>query len=181
MCLDESRSYFLSTSVSRLGRTGRDGTLRQVAVCVVVPVDDQATGVALEDSHGQRQGWLSLTAVGAGLRGREGALDHDEPAAVPGALVGELTSQLGEPSIEDRPIEPGFGGPAFALRSLVHVRHRQVLDHDRAMGLREVGGQLVHRVATYRGDSPVADSEAGFGARSAFGTGFPSCTSSLQA
>ena len=80
----------------------------------MVPVDDQATGIALKDRvDSGRLGFRSPQSEQVFEDGKVRSATTSV-AAIPGALVGELTSEFGEGSIENCPVETGLCCSAFA-------------------------------------------------------------------
>ncbi len=89
----------------------------------------------------ERQVQIERTAPGAELRGRKEASNLDATLQAPRGFVFDLTQKLAEGGVQDRPGELGFR----------HSPRVQVLDADAIVPPRQVGCQLVKKVASLVG------------------------------
>jgi hypothetical protein len=134
-----------------LGDVGRE--CGQVACGVLIPVEDEPAGGTGVGALGQGELGFHRAATRAGLAGGEPAVGNDQPPAVPGGLVGQLSPYLAHADIGHRAGQPPVGQ---------HPRHVEVFDHDRAVGGGQAAGELVYPVTPPVGHLRVRTAERGF-------------------
>lgn len=130
---------------SYTGSTGRHRQPGGQKGCrgVYVPVVPGATALAGPLTDVQGQLLADQTTGGTGLARREEAIDRDEFAPVPGALVLQHGAQL-------RPRSIGDGTREGVVAE--QVADVQILDHDHLVLMNESSGQLVQKVPAPIGD-----------------------------
>ena len=111
--------------------------------CIRVAVVDCAAFRARPFPHAQRQFLNEVSAVGAGLRGREPAVDLDHGFAVPLGLLFDHADGRSDGCVVQR------AGQAVVFN---HAAQVEVFDADHIETGNEIGAQLVQRVAAAIGD-----------------------------
>src|SRR5262249_31687217 len=121
---------------------------------VDVPVVPGAAGRARPVPCAQAQLREQVPACRAGRRRGVPPIDHDQPAAVPGALVLEPTPELAPAAAGDRP------GQTAVPR---HVRDREVFDDDHVVLADHAGAGAVQEVLPGVADLAVGAGDLGCG------------------
>lgn len=111
--------------------------------CIRVAVVDCAAFRARPFPHAQRQFLNDVSAVGAGLRGREPSVDLDHGFAVPRGLLFDHADGRSDGCVVQR------AGKAVVLGRAAQV---EVFDADHIETGNEIGAQLVQRVEATVGD-----------------------------
>ena len=110
---------------------------QQIIRSVQVPIHVRATGIAYIGPARQGQFPLGMSTPATPFRGGVEAWRDHQRRAVPAGFILQLPPKL---------VKPHIRYPAGQFPILEHPRHIQVLDHDPAVVLGQVRGQLVKRV-----------------------------------
>lgn len=149
-----SRRSSYGPSMRRNGLPGRQNVHR----CVRVTTMDCAALRAHPFPHAQRKPFNDVSAVRAGLRGREPAVDLDHGLAVPLCLLFDHADGHSDGSVAHR------AGQAVVFD---HAAQIEVFDADHIETCNEIGAQLVQRVAAAVADLLVDAGDVAFDARPA--------------
>lgn len=118
---------------SEIGQHG----IEQITGRVVVTIMEDTTTRACPDTISQYQAVVDPTAWPTRLRRREPSIGLPQTRPIPGCLVLELSHELGEPSISNRPCQPPVDG---------HTPYVQCFHRDRRLGSRQPRGELVQKI-----------------------------------
>jgi hypothetical protein len=148
------RSAFLSTGVTSRRSTGSSASpsRRRLIAAFLVSVEREGADVALVHTLVQTERVPDRPAARAQLRRREEPVSDHEGRAVPGALVGELPSQLAHARIADRQREMLLRCIPRTCKSSSIARLRAVSFHALEEALERHVQVLQRRLADVRRD-----------------------------
>jgi|GEM_PF-2267885 len=145
-------SYVSSAGIARgapsYGTTCRKNVLRGVDVPVMPSAAGRARPVTCPEVQERKQVPTCRAGLGRGVP----AVDDDQAAAVPLALVLQLSAELAPPAVRDRAGQ----GPVTD-----HVPDRKVLDHDHVVLAYQAGASAVQEISPSIADLAVTASDFG--------------------